>query len=305
MRKQIVLIFTIITLIITSGTYVNVQKIGENAPSPISIPTITTIPTLTLTPTSIPTGIPTVGMQIAEETPPANYIPRYTVYECEEIASDTKPNNFSTSKLEALTGVKPTEPVGTTCITRDTPLQEAIVRTIYMEGGTAKFFIAVDILQVLDNTMRNAWDCWSFTPCSQEWSDINSSHVPYSETTRDIRERLAVYILSRPYESQGHSYPAWNGWALPMPNFIAEYQRSEFKALDDMVGEWLDNPDQEIHLVYDEYYFVPAEVLERNRGIMYFYSGSGIGSASEIPHLEQTAKYVYRFERNGKRINIY
>jgi hypothetical protein len=268
----------LICLILTSGCI----KAGAK---PI-VPVIKTIVAVTATST-------VTAERVLLLSPVSTYTPEFTV--------------ASTLENISLDHIPPAVyydcPVGKTCTTSDTIVRDAIAQTIYNEGGL-RFQLVVDILQVLDNTMHNAWDCWSVVPCSDEWTNLNPTHMPYKETSRDIRERLAIYILSRPYIVHNVKYPAWNGWSVPMQILTFEYEKVEYAAIQKTIETWLSHPET-ISLTPYYRHYTPANALIYNKGIMYFYVGFGKKEESIILPLEASAKYIYRFTISDTTYNIY
>jgi len=195
----------------------------------------------------------------------------------------------------------------TICIKETTSPIDAISMTFYMEVGDIPQGIA-DVMQLLDNAMRCAWDCWSWEYCSAEWRAINTNHVGYDKTTRSIREQLALYLMSRPYPANGYFFPAWNAWSQPFP--IASllelpYSLEMAQGVRDATERWLENPD-DLFIIAGDVLYKPNGILVANRGIIYDYASSGFGDAGQTPELERNASYIYRYTYpNGAVVNMY
>ena len=112
------------------------------------------------------------------------------------------------------------------CITPDMTFVQKVSHVMFMEGSISSVQLMVDMLQVVLNDDYYAWTC-SIAGCtSLEYRAINPNKIPWSDITLDQFERLTLYILSQPYypnkTNSGKaglalSFPAWNGWAQPLP----------------------------------------------------------------------------------------
>ena len=282
MLKRTALIILTLSLILIQISTVQIQNIGEN----IILPNDSTIITEKSTPIPEPTeAIPNIVVEVTPEPIPEKIdnIPTPTFYRC--VTSETK-----------------------SCIDMATPVLDAISQTLFMEAGAISPQAIADTIQLLDNAMRNAWDCWQWKYCSAEWSALNPTHIGYDETTRDIRERLVLYLLSRPYAAGSQTYPAWNGWDVPFPYISIlglPYQRSLYLSIYDAVNTWLETPDV-LQVSWGQRIFWPASTLVTNQGIMYDYASVGFGEDGRVQKLEAEAKYIYRYTlEDGRTINMY
>lgn len=282
--KLVILIFIILVgcagMKIRSMTY---------EPLPTVIPTATPtyqwvppLPTPTFTPTETP--LPDIQYPLGE---PVSFIPEPFYYSCR-----MTPDMY--------------------CIGDYTEPSLAVAMTISDEGGSIDLQMAVDMLEVLDNTMRNAWDCWKLTTgCSEKWTGLNPYHLEYSETSIEIRQALAMFIMSSPYNSNGH-IPAWNAWAVPFPKAYVEslsFTRRQFDVIHLMVLEWFESntvgidqtwPDA-VTMTTDYYKLWPAEILATDQSIMYFYGGF----KTYDERLAKASQYTYVFKVQGVKHYIY
>ena len=198
----------------------------------------------------------------------------------------------------------------TDCITPATPYSEGIAKIVFMEGGGLNMKIGVDLLQLLDNRMRNAWECegnggW----CPETWKGLNPYDTDYYSMPREYREKLAVFVASQPYVAPGgqRQHPAWNAWELPFPTASVNeipYIGREYVAIVEAVNLWLENPSSPILITMDGATYLPGSKLISMR-LVYVYVGYGTGSEARIEHLEQTAAYIYRTEVGGVSYNLY
>jgi hypothetical protein len=226
-------------------------------------PTLVVTPTITTTPVLINTPEPLVMI---------NAIPTPFYFPCRETA------------------------VGS-CIRKDTPAIEAIARTIYGEGGAVNLQLAVDMIQVLDNAMFNEWNCDTCT------INVRLDNRLYTETTIDERERLAMYVLSRPYTVGKNTYPAWNCWEKTFPwKAISEtpYSQKLWDKVYGTVERWIMSPEKGISATWNETEFVPTLLLRVDSSIVYFYGGLGYNAS-----LAQSASYVYPFKVGTAQYYIY
>jgi len=268
-------ILIMLFIMLTSGTQSMIKSITyEPLPIPTSIPTFqsTSIPTFTPTPTPMATETPLANIEYPLGDP-LDFIPAPFYYSCR-------------MTLEKY------------CINEGTAPERTIAIVIYDEAGTLSLQVAVDMLQVLDNTMRNAWECWSLeTRCSDNWKTLNPYHITYEDISVEMRQALAMFILSSPYNLGSH-IPAWNAWAVPFPEKSVEslsYSRRQFGVIEQMVIEWLLTSVVEIDQVWpdfatfitDIYKLWPAEILAEDQRIMYFY-----GTEEYDEHLASEAAYV-------------
>ncbi|HAQ02989.1 TPA: hypothetical protein DCQ22_03810 [Candidatus Nomurabacteria bacterium] len=288
MLKNIVLVMLTLSLILVQGIAVQVQSIEESIPDittiistpiPVQSTVIPIVPTETPAVIEVPTAVVT-EISVVEKI---DNIPTPIFYRC--VTSETK-----------------------SCIDMTTPVLDAISQTLFMEAGAISPQAIADTIQLLDNAMRNAWDCWQWKYCSAEWSALNPTHIGYDETTRDIRERLVLYLLSRPYTAGSQTYPAWNGWDVPFPYISIlglPYQRSLYLSIYDAVNTWLETPDV-LQVSWGQRIFWPASTLITNQGIMYDYASVGFGEDGRVQKLETEAKYIYRYTlEDGRTINMY
>jgi len=272
----IVGIVTVLFCILVSCTRSQINSMTyEPIPVPTSNPTLVPIlPSPSLTPTYqwVP-PTPTAGQWPLGE--PITFIPAPFYYSCR-----MTPETY--------------------CINESTSPERAIAITIFDEAGSLSLQIAVDMLQVLDNTMRNAWDCWSLeTGCSDKWKALNPYHITYEDISVEMRQALAMFILSSPYNLNGH-IPAWNCWATPFQEAHVEkmfYSKRQFDVIEEMVRVWLITNVVEIDQVWtnsdtyttDFYKVWPAERLANDQTIMYFY-----GTREYNGHLANEAAYYSR-----------
>jgi hypothetical protein len=149
--------------------------------------------------------------------------------------------------------------------------------------------------------MFNEWDCWNDT-CPIR---VNPEYRMYTDTTQDERERLAMYVLSRPYKAEtGKIFPAWNVWAVPFQWKAVEeipYSHKLWEQVYGAVLRWMANPSSGISANWGNQQIVPARVLTGNSDVTFFYGGAG----KLIPHLAATASYVYRFNIGEMEYHIY
>jgi hypothetical protein len=268
----------------TAMAQTSLELMATRTPVPTLKPIITASPTSTISPTVIPTHITPL--------PPMDNIPAPTYYDC-------------------------VETVKTTCIKSTTNFIDSIASTLYMEGAGTDLHIGADIMQVLDNTMYNAWNCWAIGGCSEEWTGLNPRHILYSQISIDAKWRLALYILSRPYTTGRNTYPAWNAWEVPLPSKTIndiKYYSDIWQAVKDAVELWLVSGKIHIILPYEgftekppyqkivgTYNYYPADALRANRGIMYFYGMTGPIDLT----MAGNASYRYDFTMKGIEHHIY
>jgi len=255
-------------------------------PAPAATPTPTVIATATATPTATPTPWPTSIYTFPVPLPVIwslmDAIPTPLYYPCE-----------ATER--------------TTCITEHTPLFDAITMTVFGEGGNVNLQVAVDMMQVLDNAMRNAWDCWQYTSCTDSWDKINPLHTPYKDADTGQRVRLAAFLMSSPYTVHARTWPAWNVWGSPFTSASVKeipYEAKAYATIREGLILWITTVDSS-PAIKDPYYlhhwYVPHTILKEDTDIMYFYGGPGDMKPSDMSKV----RFTYQFYVQDKEYNIY